>query len=271
MLFSKKEIIKCGRMYKIVDLEYTNNHDTKATVYFILDYFKQKLNQNFNHFSINYGNKVYRSLDGFINYLEKVDKSKLCYISMFALNENISLTITHSIRNYLKGREPKLNSFDLFIDVYKNELNNKDIVKFTKEMIKTENFDYAYLFDTDDRDYSYSEYKNSFFKKDIGFELNVLWNHHCVAVKYGFLKKLYKYNFINHSQIIQPVVNECFKQNIGKFEMVDENITLWHIDDDEYKIAYDMFRNTPWLIYDENCYQIFKKSEEAKHFNFLMG
>lgn len=271
MFFSKKVNIACARMFKIVDLDFTQSHDTKATIYFLIDYFNKNFNQKFKYFSINYGHKEFRSLEGFIKYLEKVDKSKLCYISMYSLDENISLTITHPLRNYLKGREPKLNCFDIFLDVYKRELENTKILELVKAIIIMEDLDYSYLFETYNRIYAVSEYISSLFKKDIGFELNASWQDHTVGIKSGYLKKLYKYNFINESQLNQPIVKKCYDLKIGKFERINENMSFWQLDDLEFKTAYDFFKNTPWLMCDENCYQSFLNSDDAKHFNFLMG
>ena len=268
--FTKKEKILCIKLYKVVTLEMTKMHKTKDLIYTLFEYFSTNFDLTFEYFDVNYGFKEFRTNRGFSNYLEKVDDSILSYISMINKNENIVFTVNLPFRNYLKGKEPQLSDIYFKFKFCNYPFENFKIVDLVNTLIIKEQLDYGYFFETDNLNYLDWEYKSSLFKKDIGFELNVLWNRHLVGINYGYLKKLYKYNFINESQMNQPIVKKSFNQKIGKFERVNENITLWQLDDQEFKIASNFFKSTPWLMCDENCYELFQNSVDAKLFKSLM-
>ena len=112
-------------------------------------------------------------------------------------------------------------------------------------------------------------------KKLFGYEVSVekidnIWRFHSVGINHGFLKNIYPVNILNKSHISQSIVSQCLTEKIGELEQINDNVSLWLLNDHELNDVKDRFKKSKYLIADIESTDYFLKTEEAKRFHEMM-
>lgn len=168
---------------------------------------------------------------------------------------------------------PKISSIDIELAIEAELVKDNDIKKLLNDLYDVFSFDYGYIIELDDRYDFHTEAKIN--KGLLGSRTNNLdldrqWIFHSVGVNEGYIKKLYKYNLLNHSQINQPIIKSLIERNIGKVEELNNGLKIWSLSDADFRVANEELNDSKYVIINQNNINLFMNSPEATKFNNLM-
>lgn len=261
------------KMLKVVNFEQSKQFNLKKCYKLCSEFFEDNIGAFPNSNSINYQNKTWKTYKGFLKGISNKKDSDIVWLySGFndEKDQNV-FTITNTLMNF--ENPPDGDIIEVTISIDSAKVNSERILKFFKEIYVILNFDYAFTLELDERyDFAYErKIKRKLFSISVeSKEIDVTWKTSQIGIQEGFIKKLYKFNIINNSHLQQPVIKELIKQCIGNLEKLNDKLTIWRLDNDQFEIAKERLNNSKYVIYNESKPDLFLHTEEAKRFHDLM-
>lgn len=269
----KKNKYKVVKFYKIVDLKQSKDLNIHKIIDETLLFIFSNYGKYPNDLEINYGKKTWKSKERFDIAIAKMNQSKIFnFIASFQNSESYVI-IGNSILNIIKSHIPKKSITRVELVIPSSSVDNDVIISYANTLYNFFQFDYAYILElTDNYDFhTERKKKRGFFGSKVKTnEIERTWNFHSVGVNYGFVKNIYPINFLNKSQINQPIISKCLKEKIGYIKSFNDTIDVWFLNENEINLVLNYFRDSKYVIGNKDYYKNFLKSDEAKQFNEMM-
>lgn len=164
--------------------------------------------------SVNYGNKKWKTIAGFRNYLYSRSKENICELSIFCEHEGNRFVYLNTLNNEIIKNEFGMEEFYL-------SFNSKllmDIDRFKEIICRVYNvfkLDYAYSFLLEKNIDIISEKKmrNSWFSKSVSIEKhNIARENEMLKIQEGYIPQIYKYNVLNMKQLSK--MNNIYENHV---------------------------------------------------------
>lgn len=271
MFFKSKKSVdyKVIKLYKVVDVLAAEKFHLKNFTLNLLDYLENELGLVHNKYEFNYNG--WRDKKSFEDNIKKMPDNRIVCVSIADKNDKSSITIENQLLNF--NTPPEFGLINLELAITKSIYIHETVINFLKENYSLFPFDYGYLTQLNSK-YDFTTEKR--IKATIlGGQLSVgeidrAWQFHSIGVSYGYLKKIYKSNFLNNSHLNSPLIKNIIQDGIGTFTPINEKITLWSLDDSDMQIATERCIKAGKLIAEENSFSDFLNTEDAKKFKGLM-
>lgn len=267
MFSKKKEIYTIINIYRVVDYSAALQFPTKKLRENLSKSLKDKFDIGFDSLDLNFGFKSWKTSRGLESGLSKIDDQEIVYIRQTnKVNDNF-IRISNAILNRNEG-EVSYGIVEVQICINQSQVNKTEAKKLMKETLNLIDFDYGYIIQLN-QDYDFDterKKKRGFFGSNSGSqEIDLIWRTHGMAMKNGYLKRLYEINYLNKSHITKSLFQMFKSKSIGSFEEINSEITQWILDDDDYKFALRHLREANMLTSDESTYRDFLKNMSNKN------
>jgi hypothetical protein len=185
-------------------------------------------------------------------FWKEIEKRKEVVCACVSYGENRPLVgFSNSILNCLKP--PPLDSIDLMIDLAEeHSFETLDLI--VSEIAKTLKFDYGFiakLLVTHDPT-TERKIKRGWFGASISVSVSKndhFYQNHIPAVKSGYLRSLYKYNFINDAHLKNTHIAALVKEGVGKTSRFNDSLTLWSLKNDEIPKAKEFLTRNKVILW----------------------
>ncbi|TGV02132.1 hypothetical protein [Flavivirga rizhaonensis] len=272
-IFKKKQSYKVIKLHKIVNIEQGKNIRIHDIIGCCLELFYSTQLSYPNDYEINYGQKEWKTKKSFDNGISKIKEFD---ISDFAatFSESLSyLSIGNDILNVDESSIPDKSMVSVEIALPSSSIDIDKMTSFFKDLYAFFQYEYGYVVELTE-DFSFTT-ERKIKKKLFGHEVSVekidkIWQFHSVGINHGYLKKVYSINILNKSHSIQPIISQCLADKIGSLKQVNNNLSLWLLNDHELNHVKDRFKKSKYLIADKESTDYFMETEEAKRFHEMM-
>jgi hypothetical protein len=253
----KNNILK---VYKTVTQEQAEQFDTKSLIDFQLEELR-KLNLKPTHFYITgpYPSKGWQSENSFLKAVKNKE-----YRNIHHLIINVENVLYVSFGNWAHNFTIPLDFYTIECDLMLNsdKVSQEWLKEYSFKLHNVLAFDYGYIFDQP-INYSINEGKivNGLFstteKENKDYKR---WARYQYAIKDGYIRKLYKFNFISDKAIQKsPLTDLIINRRLGTIKKKDE-IILWTLNDEELMIARQLTRESDIVVENEQ----FNETESKK-------
>lgn len=272
-IFKKKQWYKVIKLYKIVDIEQGKSIKTHDIITYCLELFHSTQQGYPSNYEINYGQKEWKTKKGFDKGIAKVDAENIADFAAF-LSESLScLSIGNNILNIVESSIPDKSIISIEIALPSLSIDVNKMKSFFKDLYAFFQYDYGYVVELAENFDFGTERKIK--KKLFGHEVSVeksdkIWRFHSVGFNHGFLKNIYPLNILNESHITQPIISQCLTDKIGSLEQINDNLSLWFLNDHELNHVKNRFKKSKYLMNDKESIPYFLETEEAKGFHEMM-
>lgn len=261
------------KLHKIVDLNEAKEINIQNIASKCLDFIFSIESSYPEFYEINYGKKSWKSKKAFDLGLTKMKDESISDLAALFSASKSSLNIGNNILNIIPSAIPDQSMTSIDIAVPSLTINSEQINSFFIDIYKFFQFDYGYVTKlTDDYDFiTERKIKKRLFSQEFSIEeIDNIWQFHSVGLKYGFIKKLYPMNFLNNSQINQPIIKGLIEKELGHIRQLNDEITMWELDTKDFNYANKELIQSKYVIYNEENPDIFLQTPEASKFNKLM-
>ncbi len=263
MFFNRKKY-KVINLFKVCDLKTSLEFNFKEYSNKSVKYFQDKEYVKFEAIEINYGEKRWQTYAGFYQGVNKIENRDLTSLMLSSKNNSFFLNISNSLTNI--NNPPPYGVIDIQIIILEDFFIESTIKNFISLSSSILEFDYGYIFTTNDN--KTFEEKNLFFSQRRATNVNFLF--YSLGVHEGYIKKVYKYNFINRSHLKQPIIKKLITDKIGNITMLNNNLFIWKLTNDEYVEATKRLNNSKFVIVNNKKPELFINEEAAEQFYNLM-
>lgn len=254
--------------YLISNLEHAYEFDFIGYLHACLNYAESISQDSSCDVQVNYGSKSFKSRSGFNTFLSKSKNTEITNVIATNKGGSIYLMVDNPLISYISP--PKYGSIHMQHAISESIHNYDSLIKFILDTYPIFPFDYGYIVELD-KGFDFiteRKVKSGLFKTESLFHgIDKIWIDHCLGIKYGYLKKLYKANFINQSHLLNKPIHQCYLDKIGSFAKINDEITLWTLTDREVSLANSILRESDSMIADESTYKAFLDSPEARTLN----
>lgn len=265
----KKQLYKVVKLYKIVNIEQAKRNNTHNIIKCCLDLVYSLLSKYPDNYEINYGKKQWKSKKGFESGILKVKEYKIFDFSASFSQSKSYICMGNSILNVIETSIPNKSVIDIEIAIPSSSSDTDKIMSFLEHLFTFFSYDYGYIVElADNFDFS-TERKIK--KKLFGYEVTIeeidkIWRFHSVGINHGFLKNIYPVNVLNKSQISQTIINECLDDQLGNLKEINKQLSIWLLNDTELNQVKERFKESKYIIANQDSVNHFLESDEAKQF-----
>ncbi len=274
--WKKKKQFDIIKLYKVVDINQAKTFQCKEVFRACTEFFKDCTDEYPNHYSLNYSNKSWKTLQGFEKKLRKHDNIDLVWLYASYSPEWDSFYENHfSIGNaMMNSREPPYTSYiDIIITIEKGKLSSNKLYQFLESLTGGFKFDYGYVVSLREGFSANNERKDKvglFGLESTVEEIDLRWSNNVCGVKEGYIRNIYNLNFLNASHLEQAIIKELMIDDVGTTSKLDGNITIWELTDEELKRAKSKLDASPYVIANNKNPNLFLSTEDAKRFKQAM-
>lgn len=265
MFFKKKKYYTIN-LFKVSDIQESINFDFKNYSLKCISYFSEIEYLKISEIEVNYGYKSWKTLSGYIKGVAKIANKDLTCLMAYNKDNSLIIDISNSLMNL--DYPPTYGLIDLQVAISEEFYKEKDFINFINEYSEILNFDYGYIIKSNKSGLFNEGNKKSIFRNKSYNLPN--FRFYSIGVKEGFIKKLYKLNILNDSHVEQPIIKQLIAEGIGDLEKLNNDIFIWRLNDQDFKVANDKLNNSKYVIFNEDNPDLFLQTEEAKRFNDLM-
>lgn len=222
------------KLYKVVSLEEANSFKTKDCIDFCIGFFEKYLKMP-DFFDLNYGFKTWKSYNKYKEYIKKNENQEIVNLSAFDLNTESTFTISNNLLNSNKD----FSYIEISIAINTPFLGLISKSDFIVKLCEDYKIDYGYGL-TLDSNFDFvteKKIKKSIFGSSLSTSISkedVIWHNKAIELNKGLIKKIYPYNILNQSQLSSNEVNQYLNNGIGKIIAINENMSIWHLNENEY-------------------------------------
>ncbi|UKN02718.1 hypothetical protein K6119_04215 [Paracrocinitomix mangrovi] len=239
------------KLYKAVSQSDAEAFDTRSLIHFLLNEFDQ-LHLNLEHFYVTgpYPNNGWKTKKGFLDGLNKKDFKNVHHLMISDSDELMRL----NFRNWSHNRTIKIDSDSIVIELMfdENTITDKGLVSLGKRLFEVLSFEYGYIF-SQSKIFSISEgkIKNGIFfyseKENAEYQK---WSKYSAATKFGFIRNVYKLNFLSPNHLENEDLNKVVK-SIGQLNTYD-HFSIWTLTDSEVEQALKLLNLSSVLVKNES-------------------
>lgn len=249
MVFFKKikgenRLIKLNKSVSQIEAE---NFNTADLIYFLLDEF-EKWNLNLDHFYITgpYPNNGWKTRKGFIKRLKKEKFKNIHHLMISDIDNKMFLSFTNWSHNNTIEVESDAINLELMVD--ENLMTNEELIAFGKRIYPIFNFEYGYIL-KQSKKYSISEgkIKKVLFSHSESNNLAYLkWSKYKSATKFGFIRSVYKVNFLSQNHLENQVLSDLIK-DVGSLNR-QTHYSIWTLTENEVEYVLEKLKNSSVLV-----------------------
>lgn len=263
----KKKYFFLIKLYKITDQNSYGQFPTSELVIDCINRLKSLIEFSPTNFELNYSKK-YKSLKAFETALTKSEVIYSC-IEFDTEKTDCFFTVANPMLNYTN--KPKKSNLELYIQ-FDEKYFNSTAIDICASLIEKFGFEYGFVHRFQKKIDGITEkiIKQGLFSSEITIsEDDLTWQFHSVGINYGFIKKLYNFNFLNRSQFENKSIKEQLEK-VGETQSISSNMLIWKISDEELKVLNNISSLKSRIIDIPVKENIFLKNVEAKVLNDLM-
>lgn len=268
-LFGKKKktenwIIK---VFKITDNKTAESFDMINCILSTIDSISQFSNLKATDFDINYRDSR-KTLNGFKKALKKQKEIVYSFVGFNSNETSTYFTISNPMLNWTEKPE---NSFiRISVQIPSEYIEQEFIEDIAERLFKNYDFEYGYI-TTLPVNYDSSterKMKRGLFSTSVKSDKSdAVWTFHSVAIRDGFIKRLYFTNYLNKSHFNDSSLKEVISNN-GITKNVGKSIRKWSLNSEELEKlqTHEKIKNISIITPELE----FLKTEKAKGFNDKM-
>jgi len=265
-LFKKKSDIIVLKLFKITDEKLAVSFEMKKLLFQAINEIEKISTKQADSFCLNF-NKNYNTLKGFKNALTKVPEIVYSFINFDSNKTNTFFSVDNAMLNYI--HKPHYSSINLCLQIADKYLETGSIEKIAYSLLDKFNFEYGYIHKMPEDFDALTERKcKGLFSHSVTInEIDHAWTFHKIAILNGYLKKVYKVNFLNKSQFENQIIKNAISK-YGKIKSLNEKIYQWELTDLELHNLNKSGMISERLIISKDMH--FLNTKDAKKFNNLM-
>ncbi|SEL53970.1 hypothetical protein SAMN04487910_2757 [Aquimarina amphilecti] len=220
------------KLFKITDEQSVNEFKTEESILKSVELITNQTNLIPTHLDVNF-TEVRNKLNDFKKVIAKQEEIYDSMICFGTDRDNTHFSITNQILNYTE--KPQNSFIEISIQITDKKINRPDAERIAEKLIIDYEFEYAYITRLPS-DYSISterKMKQGLFSKKMEIlKTDHIWPSHLVAINDSYIKKPYRINYLNISQITALKRNSIFSE-YGIVKAISSKITKWSLNEQE--------------------------------------
>ena len=250
-LFSKKPVKNnlLLKLYKFVTQDEAENFDNKPLIDFFLTEF-EALNLKLDDFYITgpYPNDGWKTKRGFLNGLKRKDYKNVHHLMISDQENDLILSFGNWSHNITMPIDFGMITMELMIS--EGRITSEKLKDFANKLTAVLDFEYGFIFKQSEK-YDLDEGKivRNFFSQTSKQNPDYArWSKYKAAMKDGFIRKIYKTNFLSEKCLNNPLVNSLIKDhNLGQLSNLGDYY-LWEMSNKEFAKAEELSMNSEYVI-----------------------